>query len=400
MNEDSILNQIMVDNQQKGLSDLSLVEAVNRLFETLNQREQEVLKSRFGLGGAPKETLEAIGKKHQLTRERIRQIETSSISKLKKIRDQEAAVASIRQFLHQVMEEHAGMADKSYLYAILHALGSGKEIARDEYDRYADFMISRLLGDNFETFGSDRFPKSVKIKFAELNHLEELAEELVNKIKDQKKLLATEEIIKLAKSTEVYKANEDKFTRAGNLDLKPILARIIPDFSDTVYEHLPLYNFLRAVADLEQNRFNRWGHKDWREVTPKTINDKIYLVLKNEGKPMYYGDIAKKISELSFDKKGVNVATTHNELILDDKYILVGRGLYGLSEWGYKNGTVADVIAAILEEAKAPLSREDIVKQVMEQRMVKQTTVNLALMNKDRFRKTPENLYELITLNA
>ena len=109
---------------------------------------------------------------------------------------------------------------------------------------------------------------------------------------------------------------------------------------------------------------------------------------------MYYGDIAKKIAEMGFDAKDVNVATTHNELILDDKYVLVGRGLYGLKEWGYQSGTVTEVISAILTEL-GPLTKEEIVEKVSKQRLVKQTTVNLALMNKLRFRKN-DGRYELV----
>ena len=109
-------------------------------------------------------------------------------------------------------------------------------------------------------------------------------------------------------------------------------------------------NLQAQSTDIEQNKFGDWGHSEWRDVKPKTINDKIYLVLKNNGKPMHYQDIGKMINETGFDGKSVNTATVHNELILDDKYVLVGRGLYALKEWGYTKGTVADIIADILEK--------------------------------------------------
>jgi hypothetical protein len=182
----------------------------------------------------------------------------------------------------------------------------------------------------------------------------------------------------------------------ANQDLAKHLQSVLPEYSDKVWPHRVVYGLIKAVKKLDQNKFGQWGHSSWREVLPKTINDKIYLVLKDHGKPMYYGDIAKRISELGFDTKNVNTATTHNELILDDKYVLVGRGMYGLKEWGYQNGTVADVVESILKASAQPLSKEELTEAVMKQRLVKQTTVNLALMNKSRFKKTTDGKYTLV----
>lgn len=102
---------------------------------------------------------------------------------------------------------------------------------------------------------------------------------------------------------------------------------------------------------------------------------------------MHFAEIAGKINQVEFDKKQANTATVHNELILDKKYVLVGRGLYGLKDWGYQKGTVADVIAEILNEAGAAMSRDEIINKVLEKRLVKKATVILALMDKDRFEK-------------
>jgi DNA-directed RNA polymerase delta subunit len=90
---------------------------------------------------------------------------------------------------------------------------------------------------------------------------------------------------------------------------------------------------MQALKNLEQNKYGEWGIADWGEVKPKTVNDKIYLVLKHAGKPSHFTEIAKKINEMNFDKKIANAATVHNELILDDRYVLVDRGTYGLKEW-------------------------------------------------------------------
>ena len=106
-------------------------------------------------------------------------------------------------------------------------------------------------------------------------------------------------------------------------------------------------------------------------------------------------EIAKKINELGLDKKSANPATIHNELILDKKYVLVGRGIYALTEWGYKPGVVADVITQVLQEAGKPLAKGEIVNRVLKHRLVKESTIALALMNKSRFTRLPSGEYTI-----
>jgi len=133
----------------------------------------------------------------------------------------------------------------------------------------------------------------------------------------------------------------------------------------------------------------------WGSVVPKRMNDKIYLVLKRHGKPMHFNEITKKINEVKFDSRKAYPPTVHNELILNKKYVLVGRGIYALKEWGYQPGVVANVLEQILKDEKEPITREELVKRVLEQRIVKKNTIHLALTNKDRFRKLPDERFTL-----
>jgi hypothetical protein len=396
MKDESILNTIISDKQMKDLASLNVVEAVSALLEQLNKREQDVLKRRFGLFGEPKETLESIGGRHKLTRERIRQIESGGVNKLKKNPELETRLGALRQLVSQLSEEHGGLLEKNYLFKLLANLTQAGAEGPSNIHPYFEFALSRLLNDHFEEVGNSQyFNDFYKIKYQSLEHLEAVAQELLDEVKKFKNLLATAELIALVKGLKSYGAQADKFNVPGNLDLKEVMRPVTGIDTEAAHNDRVIYSLLNALADVEQNKFGAWGHRESREVKPKTINDKIYLVLKANKKPMYYGDIAKKISEMGFDGKTVNTATTHNELILDDKYVLVGRGLYGLREWGYKEGTVADVIAEILKESREPLSKEAITAKVLEQRLVKQTTVNLALMNKNRFERIKDGKYKL-----
>ena len=103
--------------------------------------------------------------------------------------------------------------------------------------------------------------------------------------------------------------------------------------------------------------------------------------------------MAEKIEE-TFNKEA-HVATTHNELIKDDRFVLVGRGLYALSEWGYSNGVVRDVIKTVLKD-KGALTKEDVIKEVLKQRQVKENTIYVNLQNPRYFRKDVKGRYSLV----
>lgn len=399
MENKSILEQIIDNHQAEEVAGLDAVEIISNLFNELSERERDVLARRFGLHGQERETLEEIGKIHNLTRERIRQIETSSIKRLKRLESLDKYLSGLKNVIIHLLEEHGGLMEKEYLFNnLVHfSLGSSKKDNSQKHQRHFNFLISKLLREEFEEVeNSPLFKSSFKLKYRSLDHFEELAKELLEKIKEAKKIFQTEDLIKLSKELNSYKTNQEKFNSSNNLDLSGVLTA--DNFTEPVQiinENKAVYSVLQAAKKIEQNKFGHWGIDEWREIKPKTINDKIYLILKNNGKPLHFAEIASRINQTGFDKKKANAATVHNELILVEKYILVGRGLYGLKEWGYKKGTVAEVIENVMKESGTALSREEIINKVFEQRMVKKATINLALMDREKFEITSDGKYSV-----
>ncbi len=394
----SILDKILSNQKAEEVARLNAVEIINSLFDKLNERERDVLRRRFGLHGKEKETLENIGGEHKLTRERIRQIEIAAVKKLRQLNELEDQINNLKKVIVQLLEEHGGFMERDFLLDVLVNFstdGSKTDEDKGVHKSHFDFLLSKILDEEFEEVNnSSSFKSFLKFKYQSLDHLERLAEELVAKIRDAKKIFATSELINLARELDSFKAEEEKFKTSNNIDISQILKEG-EEGAGLINENKALYSILKAHKDIEQNEFGHWGMSDWPEIKPRTINNKIYLILKNHGKPMHFTEIADKINEMEFDTKRANAATVHNELILDDKYILIGRGLYGLKEWGYKSGTVADVIADILAAADKPLTREEIIEKVLEQRLVKKATIVLALMNKERFKKAEDGRYSL-----
>ncbi len=76
---DDTLNDIVIDEVEKH----NLQEKIDEVLSFLTDQEEEVLRSRFGLGESEPKTLEEIGKIFGVTRERIRQIEAKALRKLR-----------------------------------------------------------------------------------------------------------------------------------------------------------------------------------------------------------------------------------------------------------------------------------------------------------------------------
>ncbi len=403
MDNISILDQIIHNQKAEEVAKLNAIEIIDNLFSKLTCREKDVIVRRYGLHSGNKETLESIGRAHNLTRERIRQIETTSIKKLQQLQNLEDYINSLKKVIFQLLEEHGGLMEKDYLLNILVVFSLNGFKARTDdgiiHKNYLYFLISKLLHNEFEELANSKhFKDSYKLKHQTIDHLEEIIEELFNKIKQSKKTYNTNELINLIMELENYHKYKEKIIDNNTIDISKVLkSDLFEEKGDVINENKTLYTILKAARKIEQNKFGHWGIHNSREIKPKTINDKIYLVLKNVGQPIHFVEIANHINKIAFDNKQANPATVHNELILDDKYVLVGRGIYSLKEWGYKDGTVIDVIKDILAETENPMSKDEIIEKVLKKRLVKKATIILALMNKNMFKKI-DGRYTLIGL--
>jgi DNA-directed RNA polymerase delta subunit len=107
---------------------------------------------------------------------------------------------------------------------------------------------------------------------------------------------------------------------------------------------------------------------------------------------MHFREVAEQIESLF--GKSAHIATCHNELIKDNRFVLVGRGLYALTEWGYTAGVVKDVLQEIIKK-HGPLTREEIIDKVRKERYVKDNTIIVNLQDTNIFKKLPTGAYAL-----
>ncbi len=363
----------------------NIIRVVNYLFKFLKERERNILVKRYGLKTSKPWTLAKIGKLYNITRERVRQIEKNSIKKLKSLDDkikEKSRFKEVNEYIYNLISKNGGVLEESILIKLLTDLHqkANKEIL----ERFIIFMLHNLT-ENIEYLKpTEKRSAAWKIRLIDSDLIDGIIHTIVEIIEKANEPLTEKQLMRAFEQSEFYKLNKEDILRLCDLN---------KDGKVTFYEIF--ISYLKTTRKIKKNIFDKWGLIHWNEVQPKKITDKIYLVLKKANKPLHFKEITNLINKYKFDDKIACPATVHNELILNDQYVLVGRGIYALKEWGYKQGTVIDVIYNILEKAGKPLDKEQIVQEVLKNKIVKKSTIYLSLLDKNKFQKVGLNKYTI-----
>jgi hypothetical protein len=331
---------------------------VKRLLFAAPERAREVLVRRFGLGVNPeRETLEAIGDRSGITRERVRQIEAAGLDAVrasKAFKEARAAFEELTRYIHSlgaiVPEE-----------ALLSALG------KDEKSRNRFRFFLMLDSAFFRERETNDFLARWHVDHTTAKHIHDALSRLYSSLSD----------------TEVVPEGEllDRFLD----ELKNV--------NDAYKNEEVLKRWLSLSKHIGSNPLAEWGRTTAPAIRIKGVRDYAYLAVKRHGAPMHFSEVAKTIGTL-FSKKA-HIATTHNELIKDPRFVLVGRGLYALTEWGYKPGVVRDVIREALEK-EGPMKKEEIIKHVKRARFVKDNTILVNLNDSRYFKRLKDGRYAAV----
>ncbi len=330
---------------------------IKRLLSVLGDRSQDVISSRFGLGNDPKRmTLEAIGKKYKITRERVRQIENYSIINIRKSKEYAKEKAVFDELRDVVAMLGSTVSEETLL----------KHISKDKsVQNHIHFLL--VVGEDFSKEKED----------LEFKHRWSIDKDLSKKvhasIRSLYSTLSDDEI--LLESDMVEKFLEH-----------------LKDVSEKYKNEEIAKRWLTLSKLIDKNPLGEWGKAGSSNINAKGMRDYAYLVIRRHGSPIHFREVAKLITELF--KKKAHVATTHNELIKDPRFVLVGRGLYALAEWGYMSGVVKDVIKGVLDK-NGPMTKDEIIKKVLKERYVKENTIMVNLQNPKFFKKSKEGKYSV-----
>lgn len=333
-------------------------QVVKKLIDILPERSKDVIVKRYGLGiNTKKMTLEAIGSKYGITRERVRQIEENSILNIRKS-TQFLEFKNTFEELHNVIVELGSVLSEKDLL---------DHFSSDESTRNnIHFML--VVGNEFKKNKEDVFFVHRWTVDSDLSFKIEEA------IKNLYKSLSIDQIISESEITSAF------LNYLHNIDIKNKNEEI-------------LKNWLNLSKKINKNPLGEWGRADSPNINVKGIRDYAYLIIRRHGSPIHFREVADQINKI-FAKKA-HVATCHNELIKDPRFVLVGRGLYALKDWGYASGVVRDVIKEILLK-HGPLSKEEIINKVLKERYVKENTVLVNLQNPIHFKKDKDGKYLVV----
>lgn len=356
---------------------VNLLDKILDIFEVIpNKRSGDILIRRFGLG-RKKETLESIGQRYGVTRERIRQIEKNIFKKIeesgfeKKIEPEISLVKSYLREWGGIKREDVlidDLAKKSLLEqkiteGILPKRVDGLE-CRDINEAKGFLFLFLTLGKKFFKYSGDHELHPVwAISQKNIDSAKKFLNELTDVLKQRGEVISEDDLINLIQK-------EKK-----NLSKKEIIS------------------YLESSKLIRKNSLGNYGLKHWIDISPKGMADRAYLILKHIGHPLHFLEITRQIDQSFTDSKKPYAPTVHNALIRDQRFILVGRGLYGLKVWDFYPGSTLDIIKEIIRQ-DGPKSKEEILSVVSKKKLVKKTTILAYLQNKKYFRRNEEGKYD------
>jgi len=328
------------------------------LLDQLPERHKDVMAERFGLVSRVPQTLESVGRAHDITRERVRQIVEEGLRQLR-----EDMASQLKKFertalalerVEEALRAQGSMKREDLLLNVLEAKDEATHVL---------FLLT--LGDQFY----------LQRETQEFHPFWALKKEMVEQAKPlHQKLLGFFQKKKSPASTE---------------ELERFFAK-------------DLLCYLEASKHILKSHDGKWGLKTWPEVNPRGMRDKAHLVLLREGRPLHFTEVASCIAKLqevltASRQKPVLPQTVHNELIKDPRFVLIGRGTYGLSNWGLESGTVKDVIRSILKSNGKTMTKEKLIEESLRQRKVKESTIVLNLQDQNYFLRNEDGTYTLKT---
>lgn len=341
-------------------------------LDILPSRQKEIIEKRYGLNGEEPLTLAAIGEEKGLTRERIRQIEANALEKLRK------NIEELNEVLEQI----------KYHLEILGGIRREKRLLEEVgYSLFNQYPAKKITPFSSQIKNTILFLLDLAPYF---NYLKETHQFHTSWYRYQ-------EVLKRIGSIQLFaKKMLEKINRPLDLEEYHLLIHKIMKKFSINNEHV-LITYLDISKEFSFNPFGEFGLVKWSLIKPNTIVQKAYLILKKYQQPLHFSEIARLINEVGFDDdKPAFVPTVHNELIKNPQFVLIGRGIYALREWGYQPGTVKEVLIKILKNL-GPKTYQELLEEIKKERIVKPTTVLINLQDKKLFKKLPDGRYSLVS---
>jgi DNA-directed RNA polymerase delta subunit len=326
---------------------LNIKNIVAKFLASIPPKNREVIERRFGIGRDSAETLESVGRSYGITRERVRQIQEYGMKRLMTKSGAPMHLSGVFMGIEEYIKSKDGVARESDLFETL---------AKQDESAYLALVL-RLMPNIVIAKETDDLHARYAISKDALAESETLVTNVHAALAKQGKPISFSDLTKLA--------NE---------------------------------NILSLSKRIKKSPFGNYGLSMWPSITPRGVRDRAHLVFEREGKPLHFKEMSSLIDKYFGNgslARATHPQTVHNELIKDPRFVLIGRGLYALAEWGYEAGTVKDVLVQILKNQGKPMYKEEILGVISEKRFVKPNTIFLNLQNRNYFKKVEGDKYYL-----
>lgn len=340
---------------------MSITKLIENAWSRLQPRQRDILAGRFGVGEYDQQqTLAALGEQYGITRERVRQIEASALASLRDILAEVPDAKALQDKVRKIAKEHGGIASVEQVLAGLK--GEVKDLSANALQ-----LVIRAMNALHYHDGDDRLQAAYAVDTATFKTAVDHVTAWIKQLEQKK-----DEVV----SSDTYRALMNAFAKE-----RGIMVRHLEQFAS-------------LSKKLVTNAYGQTGLKHWTEVNPRTVRDQIYLILRKHAVPLHFEEIATAINKSKISARPALSATVHNELIKDDRFVLVGRGKYALAEAGYTPGTAREVVHRILSTT-GPLDANQVIEAVQKERLFKPNTILVNLQNRQHFTRNTDGTYQV-----
>ena len=347
---------------EQGRTSPTLDKAFNELFGTLqNTRQSMVLRLRYGLNDGIPRTLEEVGQRFGITRERVRQIEDKAL----------------RRIYHPTRRHILDDIARPFQFVLQQAGGILRE------NQISEKISQVTVLGKIDPIGATRFVLGVTSGLQEIEDgiwaLKECPLEYFS-------MVTSAAALRLEKNQSRMRYNK----------LVSEVRRMLESSNDAAQREV---DTLFIEACLQADPQFEISDDGWCILAKwqRSYIDEMVEVLRDKGKPLHFREIASGVEALLNGNQEVSEHNIHAVLQRrQDLFVWAGQGTYGLVEWGIQRPTYyVEIISDILEAEGEPLPADEIIRRVEKLRPCKKTSVMMYLTMNDRFAEFGPSIFGL-----
>ncbi|MEK7137818.1 MAG: sigma factor-like helix-turn-helix DNA-binding protein, partial [Patescibacteria group bacterium] len=227
---------------------LNLQEMVSDLFLVLSEKEREVIKRRFSLTGQSRQTLEKIGKHFNVTRERIRQIESIALGKLRRTVGT-TRLDEVNKMAKGILRANGGvMLEEALIGSVLKRLPHATSLDG------AVLKLSLTVDGELDHVGRSGTLKPFwRFATITLKDVQAVVEGVVRILKRRSTCMPASEVVSAVQALNLFGEKQPS--------------------AELILSCLTVDNRLKEIEE-------GWGLTEWRFVRPRSIRDKVEIILK------------------------------------------------------------------------------------------------------------------------